>query len=317
MRVDLRMFLRGGLVPWIVGLIIFIIALVDGPATAQTALDYRVKDVLTGETAGHFNQPQGLFYNADSGQLIVADTSNRRLIFYAEEEGTLVVSREIKVDKEVGAPVHFIQTGEGKFILSNPQKRRVQILYPSGALAGPLNLSEVPEGESVMPGDITLDWSNHFYLVDETNLRILIFTEEGSFLRFIKPQDPVLRGLNAVAVDAKSNVYTLDTLGGRVYKFDPDGTLLLSFGGRGPDENQFDFPVALAVDRRGIFVLDQHRGSVSVFDHNGDLKGQLASKGWERGKLLYPTDIVIDEAERLFVADRNNHRVQLFVGEKK
>jgi DNA-binding beta-propeller fold protein YncE len=259
-----------------------------------------------------------LYYNAATKRLVVADTRNRRLVLYGETEGVLNVDREIKIDKSMAAPIHFVQTEDNRFVVSDPAERRIMILYPSGAVAGPIDLSKVPNGDSIMPGALALDRADKLYLVDETNRRIIIFDEKRRFLRTVKPDDSGLRGLNDVAVDAKSNIFVLDTVGGRVYQLSPDGKPQIAFGRRGPGKEQFDFPVALAVDRRGfVYVLDQHRGTIFVFKNDGSYQATIAARGWDEGKLLYPSAIIIDDADRIYIADRNNHRVQVFVPKKK
>lgn len=298
------------------GVVFLILTVVTGKA--QTNLEYKVQTVLTAEVMGRFEAPQSLFFNHNTKQLLVGDTGKRRLVIFRESDGTITASKEIELKGDIGAPAHFVQNSEGRIVLSDQQERRVLILYPSGALSGPLDLSQVPDGGSVFPGALALDRSEQLYLVDETNRRILIFDSKGRFQRAVSPKDPAIRGINAIAVDAKSYIYALDTLGGSIYQLSPDGSQQKKFGQRGQEVDQFDFPVALAVDRRGfIYVVDQHRGTVVVFNNLQRYQGNIGSRGWNEGEFLFPCSIVVDDQDHVFVADRNNRRVQVFFRKTK
>jgi DNA-binding beta-propeller fold protein YncE len=303
---------RKALLLLVVGLIL--VGLTIGAAEAQTAADYHLKAVLTAEVMGRFQQPEGLFFNPSSGQLLVGDVGKRRLVFFRETDGVLTASKEIELKAEVGVPTNFVQTSEGRIILADKNQGRVLVLYPSGALAAPFDLSQVPEGGSILPGALVLDRSDKLYMVDETNKRILVFDSKGKFQRAVRPDDPAIRGINAVAVDASSNIYALDTLGGKIYQFSPEGQLLKKFGQRGPGVDQFDFPTDLAVDRQGfVYVIDQHRGTIVVFNNRQRYQANIGSMGWDKGKLLFPTAIVIDDKDQIYIVDRENRRVQVFV----
>lgn len=293
------------------GMLFIALAVVAG--RAQTSPEYRVQAVLTAEVIGRFETPEGLFFNPSTDQLLVGDTGNNRLVVFRDSKGAITASKEIELKGDIGAPAHFVQTDEGRIILSDQRESRVKILYSSGTLAGPLDLSGVPDGDSVFPGDLVLDRSGQLYLVDETNRRILIFDSKGRFQRAVSPKDPAMRGINAVAVDGKSNIYALDTLGGSIYQLSPDGAQQKKFGQRGPEIDQFDFPVALAVDRQGnVYVVDQHRATVVVFNNRLRYQANIGSRGWDEGEFLFPSSIFVDDQGRIFVADRNNRRVQVF-----
>ena len=74
-----------------------------------------------------------------------------------------------------------------------------------------------------------------------------------------------------------------------------------------------EMPSALAVRRDGWqFVLDRAAGTVLSVRRDGSLADRLLGFGWGPGQLRYPSDLCVDESGRLFVADQDNRRVQMF-----
>jgi DNA-binding beta-propeller fold protein YncE len=126
-------------------------------------------------------------------------------------------------------------------------------------------------------------------------------------------------------VDRAGNVWVTDGLGrGRkghqVFKFSPDGKVLLTLGkpntvGSGPDE--FNAPSAIVTAPNGdIFVADGHgretNARVVKFDKDGKFIKTWGRKGAGPGEFDTPHAIAIDARGRLFVGDRQNNRIQIF-----
>jgi DNA-binding beta-propeller fold protein YncE len=126
-------------------------------------------------------------------------------------------------------------------------------------------------------------------------------------------------------VDRDGNVWVTDGLGRngkghQVFKFSPDGKLLLTLGkagqpGSGPDE--FNAPSAVVTAQNGdIFVADGHGGNTNArivkFDRDGKFIKTWGHKGSAPGEFDIPHAIAMDSAGRLFVGDRQNNRIQIF-----
>ena len=106
----------------------------------------------------------------------------------------------------------------------------------------------------------------------------------------------------------------------QVFKFSPDGKLLLTLGkagvgGDGPDE--FKSPSAVYVaPNDDIFVADGHGGNsnarIMKFNRDGKLTKTWGKKGAGPGEIDIPHTLAMDSQGRLFVGDRNNNRIQIF-----
>jgi hypothetical protein len=106
--------------------------------------------------------------------------------------------------------------------------------------------------------------------------------------------------------------------GHQVFKFSPDGRVLMTLGkagvrGNGPDT--FDAPTGVAVAANGdIFVADGHgrNDRVVKFSKDGRFIREWGRHGVGPGEFDQPHDIALDSKGRVFIADRNNNRVQIF-----
>lgn len=121
------------------------------------------------------------------------------------------------------------------------------------------------------------------------------------------------------------NIWVTDATGSagkghQVFKFSPDGALLMTLGkagvaGNGPDT--FNRPSSVAVSPSGeIFVGDGHGGDSNArivkFAKDGKFIKTWGTKGTGRGELDTPHTLAFDSRGRLFVGDRNNNRIQIF-----
>ena len=167
---------------------------------------------------------------------------------------------------------------------------------------------------------------------------ILKFDENGNFVKsfgggmFLFP--------HGIHVDRRGNVWVTDARGPNqqnsssqgkghaVYKFSPNGDLLLTLGrpgvggdGTGPLLNE---PCDVHTAPNGdIFVADGHSGQgaranretvarIAKFDRNGNFIKSWGQIGTAPGEFRTPHGLAMDSLGRLYVADRGNVRIQIF-----
>jgi len=123
-------------------------------------------------------------------------------------------------------------------------------------------------------------------------------------------------------IDREGNVWATDAgekdgKGNQVFKFSPDGKLLMTLGKAGvagTDHDTFDKPTDAVVAANGdIFVADGHGNSRIVkFSADGKYIKEWGKKGSGPSEFDTPHSLALDSAGRLFVADRSNSRIQIF-----
>lgn len=147
---------------------------------------------------------------------------------------------------------------------------------------------------------------------------------------------------HGIHVDAEGNVWISDfasnaeeTKGQQVHKFSPRGELLLSLGTPGKTGNDgahFNQPNDVIVGPDGsIYVSDGHSGQgmttnqamaegraagltarIMKFAPDGTFIKQWGEIGVRHGEFRTPHALEFDSRGRLWVADRGNHRIEIF-----
>jgi DNA-binding beta-propeller fold protein YncE len=131
---------------------------------------------------------------------------------------------------------------------------------------------------------------------------------------------------NLWVTDARASARTAGAVAGetlkghQVFKFSPDGKVLMTLGragvsGSGPAH--FDQPTDVVISPTGeIFVTDSHRNGrnnrVVKFAADGRFIKEWGRKGSGRGELSEPHTIAMDRRGRLFVGDRENNRIVIY-----
>jgi sugar lactone lactonase YvrE len=108
------------------------------------------------------------------------------------------------------------------------------------------------------------------------------------------------------------------TIGHLVYKFSPDGKILMTLGkpGGGIEPDFFFQPNDVLVTRSGeIFVACGHgqgKSEILKFSKDGKLIKRWGQTGTGPGEFDQPHALAMDSKGRLFIGDRNNNRIQIF-----
>jgi DNA-binding beta-propeller fold protein YncE len=152
---------------------------------------------------------------------------------------------------------------------------------------------------------------------------------------------------HGIALDPQGNVWIADfagnkagTKGHQVHKFSPKGDKLMSLGMAGKPGNadgQFNQPNDVVIGPDGsIYVSDGHDGQgmitaaavaegikrgatarISKFSPDGKFIKSWGGLGVRHGEFRTPHAMVFDAKGRLWVADRGNHRLEIFDQEGK
>ena len=149
---------------------------------------------------------------------------------------------------------------------------------------------------------------------------IMVFSREGKLLRsFGKGLFDSPHGLR---IDPEGNLWAADSGSHIVVKLSPQGRVLMVLGRRGqPDlaKERFDRPTDVAFGANGdVYIADGYGNSrVVKYSKDGDYLGEWGKKGVDQGEFNTPHGIITDKTGRVYVADRENFRVQIFDADGK
>jgi hypothetical protein len=154
--------------------------------------------------------------------------------------------------------------------------------------------------------------------VGELSSRVMVFDPHGKFMK--SWGEDMFSSAHGLRVERDGFIWITDKTGDQVFKFSPDGELLMTLGKKGVagDNNSRDAlngPSDVVIAKNGdIFVSDGESTNTRVvkFSKDGKFIKCWGTKGSGPGELDLPHNIVMDSEGRLYVADRSNKRIQVF-----
>ncbi len=199
-------------------------------------------------------------------------------------------------------------------------------------------------GQLLFPEGLGLGPDGSIWVADTGNRRVVQFSPEGIFLGaldgsgaaggpFLRPVDVAVRAGRLAVADAGAH---------RIHRFECDpgaapaaapgpGNLapIPSLGSHGGGENELLSPAGVAFDGGGnLIVSDTENHRLRLFDEHGILLKGWGDWGWFPGLFSTPLGLAtaagrgpldadnadIPDRELIFVADQENHRIQVFNG---
>jgi DNA-binding beta-propeller fold protein YncE len=152
------------------------------------------------------------------------------------------------------------------------------------------------------------------YISDPRNYRIHKFADDGTWLLSWGLFETVywpFREPSGIAVDADGYVYVTDILDSTILVFDENGIVQDMW--IHPSATGDDFrPTGIHATDKAIYVTDYLNSVLYDFQPNGQIKGSWGGyDGNEVGEFVYPSDVSVDAAGNIFVADTLNNRIQV------
>ena len=178
---------------------------------------------------------------------------------------------------------------------------------------------------------VAVDSKNRVFVFNRGPQPVLVFDSAGEFLfswgagLFSRP--------HGITIGPDDSVYCSDDFGHIVRKFTPEGGLLLELGVKGlasdtgatsidfrtirRSAEPFNYPTNVALSASGdIYVADGYGNArIHKFSAKGELLVSWGTPGDGPGQFRIPHGLAIDSAGTIYVADRENCRIQLFSGE--
>jgi len=173
---------------------------------------------------------------------------------------------------------------------------------------------------------VAFNSEGHLIVLHRGTEPFLEFDADGRFIRSFGSADLFVRS-HGLTIDAGDNLWVTDVSAHIVMQLNRDGELLLTLGERGEagdwDEaagiRRFNQPNEVALDSLGnIYVAQGHGpGSPRVlkFAGDGSFIKQWGSRGEGPGEFAVAHSIDIDPDDIVYVADRENFRIQRFNAE--
>ena len=193
---------------------------------------------------------------------------------------------------------------------------------------------KLPEGWVLGQTAIVTDSQDRVYLFNRSDHPLIVLDRDGKFLNSWGEGD--LPDAHGMFIDADDNLYMPVKNSHVVLKYSPDGNLLMTMGdwdkpsdtgwtGNVNDPAKqaagpFNRPSDIALDASGDLYISDGYGNSRVHKFTSD--GKLLFSWGEPGKtgpgeFHVPHGVWVHTDGRVFVADRENNRIQIFDAEGK
>jgi sugar lactone lactonase YvrE len=265
-----------------------------------------LRSVYVDARGGGLKYPEGVACTDES--FVVADTGNRRILRFTYQGESVTPDAEFPVPK--ARPMRLSLNSRGEVYFLDGRDRRIAILGTAGEKTRYLKPRSVPFSTEVVPKSFTIDRKDQIFLLDVLSENVLVLDAEGQYQRHIPfPEDYGF--FSDLAVGPQDTVYLLDGVEAVVYAA-ARGEKAFSPLTEGL-KDYMNFPTSLSLDDDGVlYLVDQFGSGLALVGQDGAFLGRELSLGWTEGGLYYPSQICISGNGTLFVADRNNSRIQLF-----
>ncbi len=180
---------------------------------------------------------------------------------------------------------------------------------------------------------ISIDAMDRVYILSRSDRPVTVFDREGNFLT--SWGEGLFKRAHGSCIGSDGSVYCTDDGNHTVTKFGPDGKVLLTLGNKDQPSDSgyvhkanmeeslatikkgsppFNRPTGVALSCSGeIYVSDGYGNArIHKFTSDGILLFSWGEPGRGPGQFRIPHAVFVDRWERVWVADRENDRIQIF-----
>jgi hypothetical protein len=175
---------------------------------------------------------------------------------------------------------------------------------------------------------VAVDSKDRVYVFNRGEHPVMVFDRNGALLHawgegtFVRP--------HGITIAPDDSLFLTDDTGHAVYKYSPDGQLHMTLGTPGKPSDTgatsidfrtiqrsagpFYYPTNVAIAKNGDLFISDGYGNARVHHFTADAKllHSWGEPGSGPGQFRVPHGIAIDDAGIVYVADRENSRIQLF-----
>lgn len=248
------------------------------------------------------SQGRILLTEPDAGSVHILDFANRKY--------TLIDGRK---DGRMLSPYGVAADAEDNVYLTDSKRGMIEVFRANGKFKKYIGNFH-GEGAFQLPNSIAIDRpSGRIYLSDTSRHLVLILNHDGKELarigkrgggsgpgEFRLPTEIALHG---------QELFVLDKQNRRIQVFTLDGRFKREIHPEGMDAEMVR---GMAIDTHGWIYLLLDLGFINVIDQKGEILFKFGHQGTEPGEFNNSQSIYIDSADRLYVTDTGNMRVQLF-----
>ncbi len=224
-----------------------------------------------------------------------------------------------------------IAVGEdGSVFVADAGNHRIQVFDANGGFVREIGSRGTGTGQFLRPMDLDLDSQGRLYVAEHGGDRVQVFARDGTFLRVVRGDDSVAGSFDAAAgvlISPDDELYVADFYNNRIVVFRPDGSFERIIGAPGrvlpgrlhyPTDLDWIAPSTDGGDDGRLLVADAYNNRIQLFTPDGKAVARwgglfgLGIPGSAPGSFRVAIGVAVDASNRIYVADFENHRIQVF-----
>lgn len=178
------------------------------------------------------------------------------------------------------------------------------------------NFFQLPAGMNFGEASaVALNSRGHIFVFHRGKPALMEFDPQGKFIRSLG--EGLFDHAHGLRIDKDDNLWTTDDGNHLVLKLSPEGRVQLVLGRRdsaGEESWLFNRPTDVAWGKNGEIYVSDGYGNARVvkFDRNGNFMKSWGKRGSGPGEFTLPHALAVDREGRVYVADRESQRIQIF-----
>lgn len=209
-------------------------------------------------------------------------------------------------ERLINRPYSVASDSNGRIFVGDFIGRRVTVLDR------PEHTSRVLLEMQGTPRKVVVDQRGEIWVLDGEKTTVHHFAADEKLIANLE-----LKGMGraaSLAVDShRQRLYLSDVPNHRICVYDYTGTLLYSFGTRGRNPGQLNFPADIDLDTVGnLYVVDAMNARIQIFTPEGDFIRAFGERGTAPGSFSAAKGIAVSPSNLVYVTDANLNKVVIF-----
>ena len=283
------------------------------------------------ESSEQLSPPSGFAFSPQ-GHFVITDDFNHRIQIYDGDKQLGSFGEKGKGNGQFHYPKGIAIDKHGNIYVADSWNHRVQKFDPQGNHQQTFGSYGEGKGELNEPYDIMVENCGRILVVERYNHRLQWFSPEGNSLGWIGQRGTVLEEHLAyfyetsanlfsspafefptsIGTDSQGNYFITDSGNHRIVKFNKNWQRVLTFGERGEEVGQFQYPLCVSIGENDLlYVSDLNNNRVQIFSPFGQFLDSI-EKVDDSTPLKAPCLTAIDSHGKLHVGLVFNPRVFRF-----
>ena len=195
--------------------------------------------------------------------------------------------------------------GQEHFLVSDTVKNNIKMFTIQRR-----HVRTIDQGSTTFrPYGITISPDGHIYVCDVANHCVCVFDVNGKFLFSFGSRGSGDKCFNSpvdICFASDGFLYITDVNNSRICVYGKDGKFIRKF------TTTYKPTCIDATDCGHLIVSSFVSHNVMVYTTGGDLVHVLGERGSELGQFDCPTGVLVDSDGLIYIADCDNHRIQVF-----